>query len=313
MAKKESYQEVFNNSSFGSELFRSAPIAISVFDENAEFIDCNDITLEMYGTTKENYRDNFFKLSPEFQPDGINSKKKLIEYMKRAVDGEYIRTEWLVLLSDNTPLPIELTFEGMVFNDKKHIVIFKYDLRHLKFLERSIDKLLEEVNIDSLTNVYNRSYFDKKMSSLYSDIPEKTKKNFSLLMIDVDCFKQYNDCYGHLKGDECLKQIAQVIKKGIQRTNDFVVRYGGEEFIVVLPYIKRRGANTVAKKIQKLLEKENILHENSKISDRVTLSIGVASATVDKNSSYQCLISEADKNLYNSKKSGRNKVTKKSK
>ena len=127
-------------------------------------------------------------------------------------------------------------------------------------------------------------------------------------MVDVDFFKQYNDKYGHLNGDECLKQIASTLEKTINRSRDLVARFGGEEFVIVLPETDNIGAAVVAKKIRSSVEKLNIPHIGSNISKYLTVSVGVSTLISDSKLMPENLILEADKALYQAKQKGRNRV-----
>jgi diguanylate cyclase (GGDEF)-like protein len=127
-------------------------------------------------------------------------------------------------------------------------------------------------------------------------------------MCDIDNFKSYNDNYGHTKGDECLKQIAQIIKKTLQRPRDFCARYGGEEFVIVLPDTSEEGAVRVAEEIRETVQKTKIPHANSSPLDVVTLSLGVSTMIGDALTPYEKLVQQADKALYMAKQKGRNCV-----
>jgi len=127
-------------------------------------------------------------------------------------------------------------------------------------------------------------------------------------MIDIDYFKSYNDTYGHLQGDICLKAVASIIQKSLIRPGDLCARYGGEEFIVLLPDTDEKGSLHIANKINCNLANEKIKHCKSDINTFVTVSMGLASIVpTSKNTSSQ-LISKADQALYQAKREGRNKV-----
>ncbi|MBV8246198.1 MAG: diguanylate cyclase, partial [Candidatus Eremiobacteraeota bacterium] len=155
---------------------------------------------------------------------------------------------------------------------------------------------------DSLTGVPNRRAFDHRLqtecvSSVY----------LSLLMIDIDHFKIYNDSYGHLAGDNCLKQIAQRAVKCLGRSTDFLARYGGEEFVAVLPRTDLEGAIRVAENIRAAIYEMALPHAGN--SDGVvTISVGVASAPPDESRRATDLVERADRALYDAKSSGRNRV-----
>ena len=129
----------------------------------------------------------------------------------------------------------------------------------------------------------------------------------TLILCDVDCFKSYNDTYGHQKGDECLQKIAQAIKSSVRSESDIVARYGGEEFAIILPHSSLNSALQVATRIKVEVKRLKIPHKTSTVSQYVTVSLGVSSQIPQFNSSLESLILEADQALYQAKNQGRNK------
>jgi diguanylate cyclase (GGDEF)-like protein len=170
-------------------------------------------------------------------------------------------------------------------------------------------KLQRLAYVDELTGVANRRYFD-----LYLARQIYRKGNLSLLLCDVDCFKLYNDTYGHQAGDRCLRSVAQTIRRATRNT-DFTARYGGEEFAVVLPGTSVGEATLVAERILDQIRALQLPHQNSKAAPYVTLSCGVASVIIDDHRlrssdwSGTHLLAQADKVLYTSKDSGRDRFT----
>ncbi|WP_218076112.1 diguanylate cyclase [Desulfuribacillus stibiiarsenatis] len=187
----------------------------------------------------------------------------------------------------------------------------KYEIDKRKARERELEevnKLLQELSsIDGLTGVANRRRFDEALlTELKRAVRKKTQ--LSVVMIDIDFFKEYNDTYGHQQGDECLKEIANVLKEVGKRPGDVVARYGGEEFIIILPDTDVLGAENIASIARQKVEEKEIPHSKSKVSSYVTISIGVATT---KNHSYtkEKILSEVDKALYHAKRNGRNRVS----
>ena len=129
----------------------------------------------------------------------------------------------------------------------------------------------------------------------------------SLLMIDADYFKAYNDCFGHLAGDRCLIRIAQLVQNTCNRAGDLLARFGGEEFVLLLPDTDCPGAIRVAERIQQAVERQAIPHPKAVVAGRVTLSIGIATLIPDGHNSPQDLIGIADAALYRAKSGGRNR------
>src|SRR5262249_22608605 len=130
----------------------------------------------------------------------------------------------------------------------------------------------------------------------------------SLVMIDIDHFKAYNDTYGHQKGDECLREVAQALRNGLHRPGDLVARYGGEEFALILPGTEAKGALAVAEALRSAVEGMAVPHAGSSSASVVTVSVGVGSAMPGDLSTSETLLREADKALYEAKRSGRNRV-----
>lgn len=161
--------------------------------------------------------------------------------------------------------------------------------------------------IDALTGIPNRRHFSDTIVKEYRRA-QREKFPLSLIMCDIDKFKEYNDTYGHEAGDECLRKVAQVIEKSLLRPGDFCARYGGEEFVIILPYSDYEGAMYVAEKIRENVEEKGIPHEKSSPLNVVTLSLGVATLDKSKPVSDRDLVNYADKALYKAKEKGRNRV-----
>ena len=128
-------------------------------------------------------------------------------------------------------------------------------------------------------------------------------------MLDVDFFKQYNDAYGHLEGDHCLQKVAAVIRLCAKRPADLTARFGGEEFVVLLPGSDLQGANSVALQIQQKIRNVQLEHKASSIAPFITLSMGVASFDAETLTSADQLIEQADLRMYNAKSNGRNQIS----
>jgi diguanylate cyclase (GGDEF)-like protein len=166
--------------------------------------------------------------------------------------------------------------------------------------------LLLLINVDALTQTANRRYFDEYL------LREWRKSQFfqgpiSLIMCDVDCFKSYNDTYGHTQGDLCLQRISAVLMESVRKPLDVVARYGGEEFAIVLPNTNLDGALHFAERIQTNIRTLSIRHGASSCSAYVTLSMGVASAFAEGETPDQ-LLETADRCLYQAKREGRNRI-----
>ncbi len=159
--------------------------------------------------------------------------------------------------------------------------------------------------LDQLTQIANRRHFDKAIAIEWQRLMRE-RQPLSLLLCDIDYFKQYNDTYGHAAGDTCLTLVAQALKQAVQRSADLVARYGGEEFAVILPNTDSEGAFKVAQKIREALQQLEIPHLASKVDKNVTMSIGIATVIPVSTMEPLELIEEADRALYQAKASGRN-------
>ena len=167
---------------------------------------------------------------------------------------------------------------------------------------------LESMSVhDSTTGISNRRKFDQTLTIEWR-YSTRTQSNLSLIMIDIDYFKQYNDSYGHLKGDECLKKIAMILESAVTRKTDLVARYGGEEFVILLHDTNLKEATKIAEKCRRLVSESNIIHQQSTIADHLTISLGVCSIVPAPNSEPTVLIETADTLLYRAKENGRNRV-----
>lgn len=158
---------------------------------------------------------------------------------------------------------------------------------------------------DSLTGLANRRFFNEFLSREWLR-ERRNQQPFSILMIDIDQFKKYNDHYGHLEGDVCLQKISWALQGTLCRAGDLLARYGGEEFIAILPQTDARGASELAAAFHSSVEELALPHHKSTVSPFVTVSIGIASVIPNQKLSSSQVIAMADKALYRAKQSGRN-------
>jgi len=177
-----------------------------------------------------------------------------------------------------------------------------------QFLLKRHSDLLRAIALqDSLTGVANRRQFERCLPDAWRHCIRHLQP-MSLVMLDVDFFKRYNDKYGHQQGDDCLRSVAQAISDVAGRPYDLVARYGGEEFVCILPDTNLDGALSIAEKMIVAVQNLAIEHADSTISDSVTISAGVSTLFPKLDSSWEHALNEADKQLYLAKKGGRNQV-----
>jgi diguanylate cyclase (GGDEF)-like protein/PAS domain S-box-containing protein len=191
------------------------------------------------------------------------------------------------------------------------LVGFMFDISERKRIEEQLAALrreLEELSFrDGLTGVANRRRFDSVIETEWNNAC-RAKQPISLLMLDIDCFKQYNDHYGHLEGDQCLKRVAKLLTLAASRPRDFTARFGGEEFILLLPDTNESGAFKIASRCRDLIAGEHIPHEGSDVSKYLTTSIGLCTAIPDCGDEVRTFIEMADRRMYQAKQRGRNTI-----
>ncbi len=191
------------------------------------------------------------------------------------------------------------------------LVGFMFDISERKRTEDRLLQLqreLEDLSFkDGLTGLLNRRRFDVLVDTEWR-AARRTRTPLSLVMIDIDFFKQYNDHYGHVRGDDCLKRVASALKAGASRPRDFVARYGGEEFVLVLPETDADGAERVVARCREAVAREAISHERSSVGSFVTVSVGAGTIVPGGEDSLLAFVDSVDRCLYRAKQSGRNRV-----
>ncbi|MDY7002808.1 MAG: diguanylate cyclase [Cyanobacteriota bacterium] len=204
-----------------------------------------------------------------------------------------------------------LSAEVIYIDREACVIAVGEDITGRKQIETAMSIANQELerlaSIDDLTTIANRRQFDRYLRQQWQ-ILKREQLPLTLIMCDIDYFKSYNDTYGHLAGDYCLRQVAQAIKRSVKRPADLVARYGGEEFAIILPNTTTEGGIHVAKIIQQQVRLLEIVHNSSDVSRYVTLSIGVASIVPNQQLSREVLILAADRGLYKAKEQGKNMI-----
>jgi diguanylate cyclase (GGDEF)-like protein len=201
-------------------------------------------------------------------------------------------------------------FDEISKNNNRYWIIRKithnhicYYIQELKYLNFILEEMEKKSIIDGLTGTYNKKEIEESLKK-YLLIYLRYKKNpFSVIIFDIDFFKKVNDTYGHLAGDYILKELSKLIKEVI-RDSDILGRFGGEEFMIILPETKVVGAIKLAKRLRKACEEHTFIFDGQKIN--ITISLGVTSVT--KTDFVESLIERCDTALYDAKKNGRNRV-----
>ncbi len=211
-----------------------------------------------------------------------------------------------------------LSSRPLMIDGVLHAVSLIRDMTEHKQAETQIQQLIQQLEkernsaqltsvTDSLTGLSNRRYFDEALKKEFFRL-KRTGADLSLIMMDVDFFKAYNDRYGHMTGDKCLRCMAEVFRKMVMRAPDIVARYGGEEFMIILPNTNNHGATALAEEIRKAVEALELPHESSSLSKFVTISLGVATGSPSRMNYPDALVGLVDDTLYQAKHAGRNCV-----
>ena len=210
------------------------------------------------------------------------------------------------VLTSKVRIFMELHSQRQLLEEKTRELDAKVaELEALKHeLEESNEKLRQLSSLDGLTDLPNRRFFDETLVREWQR-GRRRQTPLTLIIADIDHFKSYNDAYGHVIGDDCLKKVARGLDKSILRDVDIIARYGGEEFAAILPETDRDGGLLIAERMLKTIRELNITHEHSNTADHVTVSLGLATTIPKDKTNATRLIQAADRALYTAKASGR--------
>jgi len=277
------------------------------------------------GNLKKNMVEDSYKLAieffeifeNEFVPAVRNGdEEKANEILTSKLDKLYLEhrlaIDQVVILANNENSEIEKTASKMVSSGLiilgvlVLVVLFTVIIFCVVMIRN--EKLKNMSFLDGLTGIANRRYFDQE---LLQEIRRARRDHnpLSLIMIDIDYFKAFNDTYGHLEGDDCLKLVASTLKNTLRRPGDFLARYGGEEFVVILPNTDDAGSAIIAEKLRASIERLDIAHVSSLCADYVTVSLGIVTRFSKQTETPDNLILAADRALYRSKNEGRNRIS----
>jgi diguanylate cyclase (GGDEF)-like protein/hemerythrin-like metal-binding protein/PAS domain S-box-containing protein len=292
-------------------MFMDSPDAYLIIRDGV-FVDCNRASeamlrgdrTQIIGLTPDS-------LSPEFQPDGKKSAQSAEEKINDAFRNGSNTFEWLHRRLDGSDFFVEVTIASMLLEGKQTLFTSWRDITGRKQAEKALEEsrcALEALSItDGLTGIANRRRFDEVLNQEYAR-HARSGAELSLIMLDIDHFKTFNDTYGHVAGDDCLRRIGRVIADCANRLTDLAARYGGEEFAYILPETDRAGAIVIAERIRRGIQVLAIPHRRSDTADCVTASLGVVTLRCTIGGSVFDIVSQADELLYRAKSRGRNRV-----
>jgi len=294
-SKEKSYNE------FIKKIVEIIPVPLFYKDREGRYLGCNKAFEDFIGKSKEKIiGKTVYEISKK------NNAETYADMDKELFDNPSTQTyEYEYENSDNEKRYVlfnKVTYNNSV-GEVDGIIGIVNDITEIKKRETELE---EKTFFDSLTGIFNRRYFDENIEKEWKKCVRENEP-LSLIMLDIDFFKKYNDYYGHQEGDNCLKKVAQEIRISLLRPSDIAVRYGGEEFVVILPNTNINGAHRVAERIRRNIINLAIKHEASTVSEVVTLSQGIAEMNNINDTVYDCL-KNADKSLYKAKNNGRNTI-----
>ncbi|CCN45413.1 putative PAS and GGDEF domains protein [Vibrio nigripulchritudo MADA3029] len=289
-------------------ILEASPDPIGLFNQNRIYEACNQPYVEALGVAKPNdligkrveevvSRDAYMRYKDS--DDKVMQEGTTLRYIDRVE-----RTSGDTIWYDVVKAPYRNPASGT-----NGVLVMARDVTERFLVEEKLEKANRELEklsfIDGLTKVANRRRFDEQLELLWR-LHVRQQKSLTVMLCDVDHFKDYNDNYGHQRGDSALIELAATFEKVLSRSSDCVARYGGEEFAFILPDTSSEGAINVAQNIQQSVHDLNIAHEHSPVSDRITISIGIVSCVPAITEMPSQLISMADQALYKAKQKGRN-------
>ncbi|MFZ4289824.1 diguanylate cyclase domain-containing protein [Variovorax sp. HJSM1_2] len=289
------------------------PIGIEVFDVDDRLVLHNRYLRHLYkhidmvgdqdGQTFGSMLNTSLRLGTIKAAIGREAEWRADRLAKRGTHGisplvqESTDGRWINIYETRTP-------QGYIVSARMEITDM---VRQRQALEHANARLAELSSTDGLTGIANRRRFDEMLEAEWKRCMRHNEP-LALIMVDIDHFKRYNDHYGHVAGDECLRQVAQILQSCIRRAGELVARYGGEEFVLLLPSTDLMFARQMARRAIEQLHTAALQHANSPTAPQVTLSMGIASAMPDPSFTAEALIEAADSALYRAKNHGRNRV-----
>ncbi|MGD1809643.1 AAA-like domain-containing protein [Dapis sp. BLCC M126] len=248
----------------------------------------------------------------------LQEKPELLAAFKKIIrEKNSIRLENILVYQLDSLGLVKLNGNECIYSCELYRIYFQEEINRMELenqdrleqLEQENKKLKNLVNIDSLTETYNRRYFDEHLNLEWQRMARE-QMPLSLILLDIDCFKLYNDTYGHQAGDNCLQEVSRTICNCLKRPADIMARYGGEEFVIILPQVDTKGTFYVATKISNAIKYLGIKNIKSKVTlGIVTVSMGVACTVPNYQDNPAILVRAADEALYQSKEQGRDRIS----
>jgi diguanylate cyclase (GGDEF)-like protein len=284
--------------------FSAAPVGLGIIDQHFQYVQINQLLADWNGASiKDHLEQSIQQIIPDLATNLGYVHQYVLSFGQPILNREETRIvsgqpednqTWLMSYFPILDAQQEPSKVGMIvteISDRKRLEV----------------QLKRQAREDQLTAISNRLHF-KEASELEWRRCKRNQKPFSLILLDIDEFKKYNDTYGHVGGDACLVQVAQLLLRVVGRAGDLVARYGGEEFIILLPETDATGAAHVAELVRKSLQERQIPHSGSSVCGYVTVSLGVATCVPNAILQVDDVIQAADEALYEAKRQGRDCV-----
>lgn len=291
---------------FNETILLNSPTPMGVYRADGQCVLANEAFAQIVGATREAL------LAQNYHGIATWKQSGLLEDALNAVKHQDLRQREVHLVSSfGKEVWLDCRFLPTQIRGEKHLLAQFTDItermRAAAVLEESNRKLEAQSNTDGLTGISNRRHFDAVLIQEYSR-HARSGAELSLILLDLDHFKAFNDTYGHVKGDECLRQVARTMAKSARRPADLAARYGGEEFACILPETNRNGAVAIAEEVRQGVIALAIPHAGSSVAEYVTVSLGVVTVRCAVGGSVEDVVAQVDKLLYQAKASGRNKI-----
>lgn len=299
-------------------ILNASPDDITITDMEGRILMVSQAAKKMFDFDDDYEGFTKLKFSDFIVPEDVQRAQENIRNM--FINGFAKPNEYRAIRRDGTLFDVEVNsgFVTDLEGKPNRIIIIVRDITARKEAEQQIQRLIHQLEIerntaqinsitDSLTGLANRRYFDDAMNAEFHRL-KRSGAPLSMIMLDVDHFKLFNDTYGHLAGDACLQQISAALKSIISRMPDIVARFGGEEFVVILPETEHKGAVSVAEKLRAAVEALSIPHAGSEAAACVTVSLGVVTVQPSRCTGPAQIVMMADEAMYRAKQEGRNRV-----
>ena len=291
-------------------IFDASPVMMESWDENFDMRDANEATAKFFGfSSKDEYvkEKGYMEIIPCIQKNGEDSFAYLRNNLKIAFEKAYNRFEFICRKPNGENVILDIEAVRLEIAGKSTVVTYATDLTPIIESIRRAEQAEMLCVTDTLTELYNRRKFDDCMSYEWKR-SARNSSPLSLLFVDIDRFKRYNDTYGHHQGDVALKVAAEVISSNLNRSSDIVARWGGEEFAVILAETDSDGAENVANNIRSAIERQEIELADTGGTSSITVSIGVNTIVPTQHNCMEQFLVRADEALYRAKENGRNRV-----